>query len=84
MATQKKTNSSKKNLMIIGIALLFLIPIGLSYVTIKKNKEQKLQQENSILVADPNTAIETEKALQLLSTQVNKGLDSIKKNHDEK
>lgn len=70
--------------MIIGIALLFLIPIGLSYVSLKKSKEQKIQQENSILVADPETTVETEKALQLLSTQINKGLDSIKNNYDEK
>ncbi len=61
-----------------------MIPLGLTLATMKKNKEQEIQPENSILVADPKTTAETEKALQLLSTQVNKGLDSIKNNHDEK
>ncbi|MBW3519607.1 hypothetical protein [Flavobacterium sp. NKUCC04_CG] len=83
MNTQKTTSSpSKKSLLIIGLGLLFLVPIGLTYINIKKKKEQTL--ENTTLMPDSQSIVETEKALHLLSTQVNKGLDSIKKNNHEK
>ncbi len=85
--SQKKTTTapSKKGLLMIGLGLSFLIPIGLlTYRTIQKNKVETEQAETTRFTTDSKSIVETEKALQLLSTQVNKGLDSIKNNKDEK
>lgn len=84
MTSKNAKGPSKKRLFLSGIAVIIVLIIGMSYVILNDKEEQVQPQEITTFVTNSEIKVETEKALQLLSTQVNKGLDSIKNNNDEK
>ncbi|WP_430613497.1 hypothetical protein [Flavobacterium sp. JP2137] len=83
MSATTPDGSSKKRLIASGIALLLILVTGLLYLVINNKEEAVIDEHITPVNVESETAVETEKALQLLSTQVNKGLDSIKNNDYE-